>query len=121
MKKAHLIIIISVLLAGAFAVFTVEGAPAGLHIQSGIAAVGNSPTNLKRITVTFPVAFSSPPIVTANTLQGTDFPGEVSDTFAVSIKSVTNTNAVIQVFRVDRTTGVGWAQNLRLDWIAVSN
>jgi len=122
MKKWYLIGIISVLLAVAFATLSTEGAQGSFHIQSGIAPVGNSPTNLKRITVKFPVPFSSPPVVTANTLQGTDFPGDIPDTFAVSVKSVTNANAVIQVFRIDRKpTEFGWAQNLRLGWIAVSD
>ena len=91
----------------------------GIQIQSGVVNVGSSGAALKRFTVSFPKAFTEIPVFIGNSLQGTNFPGDINDTFAVSVKTVSTTQAVVQVYRVDASSG--WAQNLQLGWVAISS
>jgi hypothetical protein len=87
--------------------------------QGGVAVVGpqTTATRTKRITVTFPTTFPQVPVVVANALME---PGQnFSDVFAVSMVSVSTTQFVVQVYRVD--AGPGWYQNLRLNWIAYTD
>jgi hypothetical protein len=83
-------------------------------IQSGTASVGNSGTKNKQFTVNFPVGFSGTPkvIASARAEPSSNWP----DTFAVSTKSISNTQFTVNLIRVDSTTGRG--QNLQLDWMA---
>ena len=91
-----------------------------IQIQSGVANVGNNSGNaLKRFTVSFPEPFTEVPVFVGNTLQGTDYPGNINDTFAISVKTVSTTQAVVQVYRTDFLNG--WSQNLQLGWIAISS
>lgn len=69
--------------------------------------------------VPFGSTFPSPPVVVATTLQGTNFPPPISDTFAVSIQSVSTTGFSASIYRVDVPNGGGWAQNLQLGWMAM--
>jgi len=90
-----------------------------MEMQCGIYVVGSSTTALKRFTVNFPKPFDSAPILVANTLQGVEYAGtNIPDVFVVSVVKTTTTSAVIQLQRVDAPSG--WAQNLRLNWIAVT-
>ncbi len=81
---------------------------------------GSEEVNFKRFTVKFGKKFNSTPVFVANTLQGTNFPGDIPDTFAVSVKSITEEAAVVQVWKVSNPkTSTGWGQDLRLCWIAI--
>lgn len=89
-------------------------------LQSGTAQIGSSTENLLQATVDFPQAFSNVPVILATPLQGTDYTESITDTFAVTVTSVTTTSFEVNVFRVD-TIGSGtngWAQNLQLSWLA---
>lgn len=89
--------------------------------QAGIAVIGSSSTNPKKITVTFPQPFATAPVVVANTLQAADYPaGGIDDTFAVSITSATATKFTANILRVDRPGPGGWGQNLRLGYAATT-
>lgn len=88
--------------------------------QAGVAVVGSSTTNPKKVTVTFAQPFASVPVVVANTLQDPGFTaGGINDTFAVSITSATTAKFTANIFRVDSTVG-GWGQNLRLGYAATT-
>ncbi len=82
------------------------------NIQSGTFTVGPSAIGLLTITLNFPTAFVSPPKVIA-TVRGSNF----NDTFAVSTRSISTTQVVFNIQRVD--INGSWAQNLQLDWIAI--
>jgi hypothetical protein len=83
----------------------------GYATQSGRATVGpQMNSSLPTVTVSFPQAFSTPPRIIL-TPRGGDYP----DTFAASIRSVSTTGFVANVWRVD---GGGYTQNLELDWLA---
>ncbi len=88
--------------------------------QSGITDVGKSAEKSKRVTVTFGTAFTKAPVLVANTLQDPNYPiPDLTDTFAVSVRKTTTTEADIQVYRVDRPDVDGWDQDLQLGWIAI--
>jgi hypothetical protein len=82
-------------------------------IQAGTATLGTSLTQENQFTVTFPSTFASTPhvIVTARAADPT-----APDVFAVSTRSVSTTQFVINIIRLD--TAAGWGQNLQLDWFA---
>ena len=88
--------------------------------QSGIAQIGRSTENLLQATVKFPQAFLNAPVILATPLQGTNYTQSITDTFAVTVTSVTPTSFEVDVFRVDTigTTTKGWDQNLQLAWLA---
>jgi len=95
--------------------FRLSGGTVLSKIQSGTAPVGDSPTTRdKKITVNFPVSFTSVPkvIASARAEPGTDWP----DTFAVTTRSISTTQFTVNLVRVD--SAVGWKQNLQLDWMA---
>ena len=88
--------------------------------QAATVSVGNSPTVLKKITVTFPQPFAAVPVVVANTLQ-TDpaYPaGSIPDTYAVSITGVSKTGFTANIHRVDAAHG--WGQKLSLGYAATT-
>lgn len=99
-------------------------------LQSGTVSVGSNPgNNLAKVSVTFQPAFPATPVVTANTIQGPDYHGKpITDTFAVSITSVSTTGFTANVYRVDNilgnvtnpSAGGGWWQQLQLGWMAYS-
>ncbi|HTD24372.1 MAG TPA: H-type lectin domain-containing protein [Terriglobales bacterium] len=82
-------------------------------IQAGTATLGTSLTQEAQFTVTFPSTFASVPhvIVTARAADAT-----VADVFAVSTRSISTTQFVINIIRLDMNAG--WGQNLQLDWFA---
>src|SRR5262249_30547309 len=83
-------------------------------IQAGTATVGPNPNPVQeaQFTIVFPSAFVSTPPHVIVTARGIDAP----DVFAVSTRSVTTTQFVVNVFRLDSASG--WGQNLQLDWFA---
>ncbi len=87
------------------------------QIQAGNHFVGPSDTDGLIVTVTFPNSFATPPHIIA-TARNSSF---VNDTYAVTIRSVSNNNFVINILRRDSgITTSGWSQNLTLDWMAFS-
>ena len=128
-----------------------------IEIQSGMSDIGRNregkefkeDKQVVHFTVIFPKPFKTTPNVTANTLQASNY-GEIKDTYALSIRSISTTEFKAQVVRVDqgevadvaisvRPTGRPdvpppapcdavihpsmrtWDQNLRVSWIAVAN
>lgn len=89
--------------------------------QAGRTVVGNSSNQLKQVTIAFPQAFPTPPVVVANTVQTDPSypPASIRDTFAVSITGVTTAGFQANIFRVDSGPG-GWGQNLSLGWAATT-
>jgi len=86
-----------------------------LKMQKGVAVVGaNAGSTFKTVTVTFPTAFAAAPNVTCTARNASN----VNDTFAVTVRSVSTTQFVVNIQRVDNTT-TGWTQNLQLNWIAL--
>jgi hypothetical protein len=83
--------------------------------QAGTAVVGSNGSNFTTYTVTFPVAFSGIPKVTATTKNDPAF-SNVNDTFVVSVRSVTTTAVTFNILRVD--ANAAWLQSLSLNWIA---
>lgn len=103
------------------------------NILCGIENIGPSTKNLATVQVSFQgdVWFLRPPVVvTANTLQGLDYPvatKPIPDTFAVSVTGLTSDDGgnvigfTANVYRVDNLPAVGgWAQDLQLGWIAMA-
>jgi hypothetical protein len=82
-------------------------------IQAGTATVGANNSALPEIqaTVTFPSTFASIPHVIV-TARGAD----VADNFAVTTRSISTTQFVVNIIRLDNPPG--WGQNLQLDWFA---
>lgn len=82
--------------------------------QFGLFAVGPSTQQLKTVTIQFPEPFqpssSSPNIFLMARGQNVD------DTFAISIREATSSYCVVNIYRLDSTSG--WTQNLQLNWWA---
>ena len=88
----------------------------------GIVAVGadnsagdSDPANGQMtFTHTFPTAYTTAPAVQATVMgqTGTSYP----DAFAITVRSVSTTQVVFQIKRVDATSS--WGQNLRVSWMA---
>ncbi|MGE5342953.1 MAG: hypothetical protein ACM3SY_15875 [Candidatus Omnitrophota bacterium] len=90
------------------------------QIQSGVFTVGSHGNYPYRFIVTFEKPFNSIPVFVANTLQGAEYSAvDLPDTYAVSVKSVTRSEATVQIWRVDKVEG--WGQNLRLGWMAIGS
>ncbi len=88
-------------------------------LRHGVANVGSSSSTVgyKSITVTFPEAFATSPVVVATVLQDPEFSNpDIPDTFAVSVKSLSATQVVFHIQRLD---GAAWSQSLKLGWVAV--
>jgi hypothetical protein len=69
--------------------------------------------------IDFQAEFGEPPVVVANALQGLEYAGaRISDSFAVTIVSVSTDHFVARIHRVDVPAGGGWGQQLQLGWMA---
>lgn len=88
------------------------------QVQAGHFVCGTNPgtVNVKVSTIPFPQAFSQVPFIICTARGG----GVYDDTFAVSVRSATTTSFTVNIRRVDSATSTGWAQNLQLDWIAIT-
>jgi len=86
-------------------------------IQAGTATLGTSGTQEAQFTITFPSTFASTPhvVVTARAADS-----NAADVFAVSTRSISTTQFVINIIRLDTLLSgpPGWGQNLQLDWFA---
>jgi hypothetical protein len=84
-------------------------------LQSGILNINSNGTQIKQVTLTFPVSFSSTNYqIVATPINATG----ATDVFAISIHNKTTSNCIVQVYRVD---GTSWGQNLNLDWVAIAS
>jgi hypothetical protein len=81
--------------------------------QTGQATVGTGAAGVKQIVITFPTAFTAPPIVVV-TAQGA---GAVTETFVATVNQVTATQCTVNILRSD-VAGAAWTQNLLLNWYA---
>jgi hypothetical protein len=93
--------------------FRVNGGTVYNRMQSGIFTAGASAAQLLVVTNTFPVAFATVPAVmaTAVNADATDW----GDVYSVTIRRVTTTNFVANIWRLD---GTSWGQLLRVSWHA---
>lgn len=85
------------------------------NLQFGTHIAGASANSILVTTITFPSAFAAAPKVNATIRH--DPAWNVNDTFVVNVKSVSNTQAVLLIRRVD--TNAPWSQNLLVDYIAM--
>jgi hypothetical protein len=83
-------------------------------VLAGTVTVGSSGTNATTYTVTFPSSFSGTPKVVATARN--DPGADVADTFVVSTRSISASQVIFNILRVDSATG--WGQPLLLDWEA---
>ncbi|RTQ51381.1 hypothetical protein EJV47_06135 [Hymenobacter gummosus] len=86
-------------------------------MQTGAASIGTSGSDYKTLAVTFPAAYASAPatvLVTVRNEAGTTY----TDTFAVTLRSVSATGFVVNIRREDGG-GQGWGQNPTLSWLAL--
>ena len=84
-------------------------------VQKGTFTIGNSAGAFKTVTVNFPTAFASIPVLVATVRNEAGF--NVGDTFVASIRSISTTSVTFNIQRVD--VAGGWTQNLLLNWIAM--
>jgi len=85
------------------------------RIVHGVHSAGASGSGQLTTTITFPNAFANIPKLFASVRHE---PGwNVSDAFAITIKSVSTTQAVLLIRRLDAS--LPWNQSLKVDWMAV--
>ncbi|WP_400191897.1 hypothetical protein [Hymenobacter sp. B81] len=84
------------------------------NLQTGSASFNGCSTSTCSYLITFPTPFTSTPLVqlTVNSQPNTDY----WDTFAVTARSVSPTQVVVNIRRVDENAS--WAQVLRVVWMA---
>lgn len=92
----------------------VNGGTIFSKMQGGEAVLGTSATSFGVYTTAFPVAFSAVPKVIATPKSDPAY--NVNDTFSVTLRTVTTSNFVVNIQRVDSTGSFG--QPIRLDWFA---
>lgn len=85
------------------------------NFLAGQTIVGSCPASQTNFTITFPKTFSTTPRVIATSNNDPNF-SNVSDTFTLGVRSISTTSFVVNVVRVDSTSG--WSQALRINWIA---
>ncbi len=81
-------------------------------MQNGQTTLGTGTTGVNNFTIAFPTAFTGIPKVTA-TLETTN----VNDVFTMSVKQITASTFVVQVYRID-VIGGAWGQSLKINWTA---
>ncbi len=79
---------------------------------NGQTTLGVGAAGVNNFTITFPSIFTSIPKVTA-TLETTN----VNDVFTMSVKQISATSFVVQVYRID-VIGGAWGQSLKINWSA---
>jgi len=85
------------------------------RIQAAEALTGPSGAALTQVTVTFASAFSGTPPILA-TVRNDPAWGDVDDVFVVTVRSVSSTQFVANILRVD--SNGGWSQSPLLEWMA---
>ncbi|MBN2351717.1 MAG: DUF1573 domain-containing protein [Spirochaetales bacterium] len=92
-----------------------QGSGAALgHLQTGETAIGDSASPSKQITIAFSEAFSGIPKIIATVRNDPYWDG--GDAFAVTVRSVTNKQFVVNIVRVDKA--LPWKQKPILEWMA---
>lgn len=89
------------------------------NLKEGEFIVGSSTNVTKDVTIPFPSNFSnftSPKPVRIIVQPVNENATIMNDEFIVTVKSVTNSGVVVRVRRID--ANIGWAQNLKLQWMA---
>jgi hypothetical protein len=95
----------------------VGGAGSGVafwRIQTGETVIGSSASASKEIKVAFAEAFSGTPKIVATVRNDPGWDG--GDTFAVTVRRISNTQFVANIVRVDKA--LPWNQNPLLEWMA---
>ncbi|MEP6676923.1 MAG: hypothetical protein ABJA78_17305 [Ferruginibacter sp.] len=88
-------------------------------IQSGSILVGSSGTVIKTVIVTYPTSFIVPPRIVCTVINDDPLQPNVNDTWAVSVRAITNAQFSVNVVRVD--SNAGWSSAPHLSWIAFAN
>ncbi len=84
--------------------------------QAGEEIAGtNAGSGFKTYTFSFPAAFATIPRIDATAKNDPGF-ANVNDTFVVSVRSISTTQVVFNIQRVDINSG--WSQQLRIEWMA---
>ena len=90
-----------------------DGMPRFQQMQGGVAQMNSDSSTMKtNFTFTFPKGFYDPPTVVVSARSSSD----VDDTFAVTVRRVTETNCTVNIVRVD--AAAGWGQHLQINWFA---
>ncbi len=94
-------------------------------VLGGWATIGPSQSNeVQDFQITFPSPSpfgTATPFVVATAFQDPFYKTfKIPDTFAVTIVDVEKTGFIVNIVRVDTSSG-GWAQNLRLIYVAVED
>lgn len=86
-------------------------------LQAGEENAGTNPggSGFKTHTLVFPTAFANAPKIIATAKNDPAF-SNVNDTFIVSVRSISATQVVFNIQRVDVNSG--WSQQLRIEWMA---
>ena len=83
-------------------------------MQAGTLAAGGSAAQFKQVTIFFLTPFLTTPKIMVTPRN--DPANNNNDVYAVTVRSISTTSAVINILRVD--VAAGWGQNLQLDWHA---
>jgi hypothetical protein len=87
------------------------------NLQEGQLTAGTQTGNNKKaVTLTFPTAFDN--AANVRVLLTPVNEGTFNDVFIVSVRSITATNCVVEIFRADVASGTGWGQDLKVNWMA---
>nr|VFJ50965.1 MAG: Head domain of trimeric autotransporter adhesin [Candidatus Kentron sp. FW] len=81
-------------------------------MQVGQSDIGTSTTQTKQVTITFPNAFNSAPVVMGNIVKD----NTSMSSFSVTIQGVTNTEFVATIRRIGNSSS--WTYPLKLNWQA---
>jgi hypothetical protein len=87
------------------------------NLQEGQLTAGTQAGNNKKaVTLTFPNEFTN--AANVRVLLTPVNEGTFNDVFIVSVRSITATNCVVEIFRADVVSGTGWGQDLKVNWMA---
>jgi hypothetical protein len=84
------------------------------NVETGETDIGSSPSASKEIKVVFAGAFSGTPRIIATVRNDPGY--DVGETFAVTLRRISNTQFIANIVRVDKA--LPWNQNPFLDWMA---
>jgi hypothetical protein len=92
-----------------------DGSPLS-QVQNGVVDIGQQPVQIstKLVTINFPNHFTNVPKLQA--IVQNELPNTNND-YTVTIKSITNTSAIVSVRRLDQINN-GWSENPKLLWWA---
>lgn len=82
-------------------------------LEQGLLFVGTGNLGVNQYVLNFPSSFSNPPRLLVSVLNGSDD----DSTFCVSIRTVSTTQAKVNIYRID-VPGGNWTQDIYLNWLA---